>query len=160
MALAALVLAACANQTAYGPKSYNGGYFEHQIEDTRFLVRFTGNTLTPRDRVEAFLLYRAAEITIEQGFAGFEIIDRSTETVTSYYHLDHDLLDRRYGREYRTRPHFNSGINRLTPVTSYDASAEIILLNPPFEKDQRQIYNARQVLDNLRPVVQLSQEPD
>ena len=39
-------------------------------------MRFHGNSLTSRETVEAYLLYRAAELTIERGGDWFTILDR------------------------------------------------------------------------------------
>ena len=61
-AAAAGLLAACATQTPYQSASTERAYgFQEQwIEDNRVRITFRGNTLTDRETVETYLLYRAA----------------------------------------------------------------------------------------------------
>jgi hypothetical protein len=83
IAAAALALSACATSIPYQPdirgNRASGGYSETRIAPDRFEVVFRGNTLTRRDRVEGYLLYRAAELTVQNGFDSFRIVDRITE---------------------------------------------------------------------------------
>jgi len=76
-------LAACATATPYQPNirgtATTGGFSEHRIESDRWRVNFAGNSLTSRERVETYLLYRAAELTLEQGYDTFRTVDRDTE---------------------------------------------------------------------------------
>src|SRR4051812_49553815 len=62
-----------------------GGYAERQIEANRFRVTFVGNTMTSRETVETYLLYRAAELTQQQGFDWFVTADRETNRHTNTY---------------------------------------------------------------------------
>ncbi len=82
-------LAACETATPYQPLSahntQSGGYKETQLEAGRWRVTFEGNSLTSRDVVENDLLYRAAELTLAQGFDWFETADRSTDKHTDTY---------------------------------------------------------------------------
>lgn len=57
----------------------HGGYSEQQIAPDRYRVRFHGNSLTSRDRVEGYMLYRAADLTLQHGFDWFVVLDRNTE---------------------------------------------------------------------------------
>src|SRR5688572_16406254 len=85
-ALCALVLAACATPTPYQPnvqgQSTSGGYSDARIEENRFRVTFSGNSLTSRETVETYLLYRAAELTLSSGYDYFIIADRQTDRST------------------------------------------------------------------------------
>jgi hypothetical protein len=56
-----------------------GGYSEVRLAENRFQVTFEGNSLTSRERVESYMLYRAAELTLQQGFDWFVIEDREME---------------------------------------------------------------------------------
>jgi len=74
------VLGACATATPYQQAvDRSGGYAEQQIEQDRWTVSFAGNTLTDRQTVETYLLYRAAELTQQQGFDHFRVVDRNTD---------------------------------------------------------------------------------
>ena len=89
-AAAALALSACATATPYQPAvaargGEHYGFTNEQIEGDRWRVEFSGNSDTPRHTVERYLLYRAAQLTIEQGYDWFQTVDRHTERQTSYY---------------------------------------------------------------------------
>ena len=80
LALAVGALSACATETAYQPAGPNsdGGYSEQQIESNRVRISFSGNSLTDRETVENYLLFRAAELTLQQNKDYFIIADRAT----------------------------------------------------------------------------------
>lgn len=77
--LLASVLGACATATPYQPIHDNYGYSEQKLENNRYRVWFAGNSRTPRETVENYVLYRAAEITLDNGYDYFVMSDRSTE---------------------------------------------------------------------------------
>lgn len=64
---------------AHSAGGIHGGYSEQQLAPDRYLVRFHGNSLTSRDRVEGYMLYRAADLTVQHGFDWFKVLDRQTE---------------------------------------------------------------------------------
>ncbi|MGB0907344.1 MAG: CC0125/CC1285 family lipoprotein [Maricaulaceae bacterium] len=85
MSACAAVLAACATATPYQPASAPGafdGFSQTLIENDRARVSFGGNSLTDRETVENYLLYRAAEMTVERGFDHFTLTERDTEEKT------------------------------------------------------------------------------
>src|SRR3546814_10899027 len=55
------------------------------------MVSFSGNSLTSRETVERYLLFRAAELTVQQGFDHFILVDRNTDRKTRTY------VDRPFG---------------------------------------------------------------
>src|SRR4051812_36830302 len=75
-------LAACATPTPYQPnipgQATSGGFSEVRLEPERWRVTFAGNSLTSRETVEAYLLFRSAELTVQQGYDWFSIVDRAT----------------------------------------------------------------------------------
>jgi hypothetical protein len=82
LSVSAAVLAACATATPYQPASAPGafdGFSQTMIENDRARVSFGGNSLTDRETVENYLLYRAAEIAVERGFSHFTLQQRDTE---------------------------------------------------------------------------------
>jgi len=84
-AASAAILAACATSTPYQPASKPGGFdgfSQTLIENDRARVTFGGNSLTERETVENYLLYRAAEMTKEKGFDHFSLIKKETEEKT------------------------------------------------------------------------------
>lgn len=81
----AIVLTACATATPYQPASEPGafdGFSQQMIENDRARITFGGNSLTKRDTVENYMLYRAAETTLERGFDWFELQERDVEEKT------------------------------------------------------------------------------
>lgn len=80
-------LAACGTATPYQPvgaptsQGY-GGYSDVQIQPDRWRVTFSGNDLTSRETVETYLLYRAAELTVQSGYDWFTTTQRSTDATT------------------------------------------------------------------------------
>jgi hypothetical protein len=91
-----LLLAACATATPYQPlgapgNRTSGGFSEQQIEQNRFRVTFSGNEMTARQTVETYLLYRAAQLTAQQGYDWFVTADRETNRESNTY------VDRPFG---------------------------------------------------------------
>jgi len=85
LAASALTLVACASATPYQPASKPGafdGFSQQMIENDRARVTFGGNSLTNRETVENYLLYRAAEVAVERGFETFTLQERDTEAKT------------------------------------------------------------------------------
>lgn len=69
--LAILLLAGC--QTGYQPRGATGGYEEQKLDEDMYRVSFYGNGNTPRGAVLKYFLYRCAELTLERGYAYFEL---------------------------------------------------------------------------------------
>jgi hypothetical protein len=170
-------LASCATPTPYQPaapgRNLGYGYSDYRIDDTHWRVTFSGNSLTSRETVEKYLLYRAAELTLEQGFDWFDTTDRHTERNTSYYATDpyyHSPFWGAYGWGWRPywryyggpfgwrgwdpwfgSPFWADTVN-IQEVSRYDATAEIVLgRNPP--PAGHRVFNAREVVANLAPSI-------
>jgi hypothetical protein len=73
-------LAGCAKPALYQPmRGEDVGYGEQQLEKNRYRVWFAGNSATPRETVEDYVLYRCAELTLEHGYDYFVLSDRTAE---------------------------------------------------------------------------------
>jgi len=68
--LSALLTVHC---TSYQPASLSGGFSETRLSETSYRVFFRGNTYTSPERTEKFMLRRAAELALENGFRHFEM---------------------------------------------------------------------------------------
>jgi uncharacterized membrane protein YgcG len=79
----ALLLAACATSTPYQPAQKGLGYFDQKLESNRYRVSFTGSPRTSRETVENYVMYRAAELTLQNGYDYFVVADRQTQSVPS-----------------------------------------------------------------------------
>jgi hypothetical protein len=162
-AIAALggALAACETATPYQPLQANaaasGGYSDVKLEQDRWRVTFQGNDLTARDTVENYLLYRAAELTVSQGYDWFVTVDRATDKHTQTYVDDFAFRPywRYYGYGYGWRrwdpwfggPFWADDIDVRT-VEKYEASAEILMGHGPKPADKH-AFDAREVMKNL-----------
>ena len=73
-------MTACATATPYQPAvSDRYGFEEQRIESNRVRITFRGNSVTDRETVETYLLYRAAELTLQNGQDYFIVANRDTE---------------------------------------------------------------------------------
>ncbi len=178
-------LAACATATPYQPNlranAVTGGFSELRIEQDRWRVNFAGNSLTSRERVETYLLYRAAELTLEQGYDSFEIVDRDVDRDSRVYVDRVPGFGARYSYGYWSpyfRPHWRYrgvgfGWRSWNPwygdpfwgdridvrqVDRFEATAEIVMRRGGDANDPK-VFTAREVVENLRPTIQYPGEP-
>lgn len=160
-----------------GSRGIHGGYSEQRLAADRYIVRFHGNEFTSRDRVEGYLLYRAAQLTLENGFDSFVMVDRrvehDVETYVSpdpfyrpwygpnygYWHPDWQYYSPGYGWNYwhpgmgvfwRDAPNYHA-------VEAFEASAEILLRKGSSQTGDARSFNAREIVANLGPSIQLPQ---
>jgi hypothetical protein len=168
----ALGLSACETATPYQPLQHgtkvSGGFSDQKLDADHFRVMFKGNTDTPRATVESYLLYRAAEITIAQGYDWFETVDRHTDREKETW------VDPLYGPGYRWgyfRPYWNFygpgygwrgwgpwggpwGAYDIQTVQKFQAAADIALFHGPKPPGDARALDAREVLANLGPKIQ------
>lgn len=156
------LLAACSVPTPYQAANGGFGYKEQQLEENRYRVSFDGNSSTDRDDVQNFLLYRAAELTIESGLDYFTIVERNLDRSTRYYSqsIGNDFGFGRAGyrsrRGFRRRigPRFISGTSY--PINEYSSTADILLGEGEKPADDANAYDALDVLQRLQPFIRLS----
>lgn len=164
-ATAALALSACATATPYGPAGLDSryGYADQRIDQNRFRVSFSGNSVTSREQVEMSLLLRAAEITLETGNDWFTTVNRDTERDVRYYaHRDPFYYDRyspfwypswRYYRGGYWNPWYDPFGPRvdITAIDRYEATAEIVVGNGRKPSGDANAFDAREVVQNVGP---------
>jgi hypothetical protein len=149
-------LSGCETPTPYQPLATGaaqaGGYSEIKLEDNRWRVAFQGNSLTARGTVETYLLYRAAELTVNQGYDWFEIAQRHTDKHTETY--ADPIGPYGFGWRYRRRgfgwgdPFWGADVDVQT-IEQYEASAEIVVHHGQKPADDPGAFDARQVMSNL-----------
>lgn len=170
-------LAGCMTATPYQPATASSrlGFADEQIESNRFRVSFAGNSLTSRETVERYLLYRAAELTVQRGFDHFILVTRDTETKTDTYRTPGAY----YGpgpwgywspswRFYRgprwgwrsydpfwDDPFWRDRDWDYRTVRQYEAMAEIVTGRGPKPRDNVRAFDAREVLDRLGPQIRM-----
>jgi hypothetical protein len=99
LALLVGLLSGCV--TPYQPKSFSGGYSESQLGTNMFTVTFQGNSNTSYELAADFCLLRSAEITLENGFRYFVVVESKKDF--------RDLLLTRPTQSYTTWSAYASG---------------------------------------------------
>lgn len=169
--VAALLSACATGPTPYQPlgarTGFSGGFSDQQLERDRFRVSFAGNQFTSRERVENYLLFRAAELTLQRGYDGFTLIARDTERNTQT-RIDRPFSPgpwgywgpswRYYGRfgwrawdPWGYDPFWADTIDVRT-IQRYEAIAEIVMFRGP-KRDPRD-FDAREIMRNLGPTIE------
>lgn len=187
----AMLLSACATETTYRPATgqgfYRTGYSDTRIESNRFRVTFAGNSVTDRDVVERYLLFRAAQLTLENGYDYFVMADRDTDRQARVYSTPGfggygggwgpgfgayggGLWGPRwgfYGRGFGYRawdPFWGGpwggwgGGSDIRTVDRYEASAEIVMFKGTPERGNVRAFNARSVVDTVGPTVRVPED--
>lgn len=149
------LLAGCETGPVYKPKGPGErvGYTDQQLAANRYRITFAGNTATPRDQVENYLLRRAAEVTLQSGFTHFVFDTRDTEAKT-YYRTDFDPWAGWGSPWRRGRAWYwsNWPMESTTfPVTRYEAYAEIVMLTAAQAAKDPMALSATDVLSHLAP---------
>jgi len=174
-AAGALILGACETATPYQPLGArgthaSGGFSDVRIAPNRYRVTFSGNSMTSRERVETYLLYRAAELTVERGYDSFTIVDRATDrnVETRVYRDPFGPGPYRYWRPYWRYRGAGFGWHRWDPwfgdpwwgdqidvstIQRFEASAEVLMSRGNASGDKS--FNAREVIANLGPRIEL-----
>lgn len=176
-AFAVLGLSACAvTPTPYQPinlpgANASGGFSELRLEQNRFRVNFSGNTYTERQTVENYLLLRAAELTVSQGYDWFTAVERDTERSTRYrdtgfggsrfggfggFGYGGFYPSYRYYGRYGWSPFYDPFLwDRdvdIREINRYQATTEIVMGRGPQPANDPRVFNAREVVANLAPI--------
>lgn len=153
VAVLASILAACAvSPTPYQAVGDEGGYADQQLESDRYRVKFEGNDATSRETVEDFALYRAAELTLQTGNDYFKVVSKEVEPVI--------------GSVRGVSPGFGIGVGGGNvgfglstafgggrPDYSYVTFLDIIVYEGEKPADDREAYNALDVVERLKPAI-------
>lgn len=161
--LVAAALAACQG-TPYRPLAQGAGYTERPLDPDTWEIRFTAAAVTPRRRLHDYLLYRAAEVALEQGAERFLVLDEDL----GYGPLegidptgDLERSPREIEHPYRWRPSGfdeapGEGTVQYRPDKRHTARLRIRLLAPGEtvpEPDRPNLYHARDLIRALGPRV-------
>ena len=179
LATSTLLVAGCATPTPYRPATGSGfsrtGFSEQQVAPDRFLVTFAGNSVTDRDTVERYLLFRAAELTLQRGYDYFVTVQRDTDRQQRIYSTP-GFNRFGYGRFWfgggywgpswrYFRPGFGWGFYDpffgdpflggadIRSVDRYEATGEIVMRRGPIPQGELRAFDARAVVDTIGPSV-------
>jgi hypothetical protein len=139
------LLAACA--TSYQPEGLTGGYHEEELEPGIWRVHYAGNGYTNYETVQTYFLYRCAELSLEKGYDGFEILSNIR------------LVEPRPVGRRPVRLAANGSTTIFVPSYSGGGfkpglEADIRLLKQPFTPAPPKIFNAAALKNVLEPLVQ------
>ena len=162
LALAAALLAGCMGPSPYAPRleGQQTGYTDLALTQNRYRVTFAGNSATPRETVESYLLLRAAEVTRAAGYTSFVFDTRNTKANHSYQTIPYGPPDPFWGRRgfgyggYGGWGGWGFAYDPMVDVvvrTNYDAYAEIVLLTPDQAAKEPRALNANEVIARIGP---------
>ncbi len=152
IAASALVLTSCASLAPYGPQmtARGQGYSELQIEQDRFRVTYSG--VGAPGPVADRALYRAAQLTLEQGYDWFEVTQRwvdgrpdSAGGVQPSVSIG--AGSSRYGGWSSSGVGVGLGLN-LSGPSATSTTLEIVMGRGAMS-DRREAYNARSVIESI-----------
>lgn len=175
----ALVATGCANSsTPYQPISasnkVSGGYSDARLSDGVYRVTFAGNSFTSREDVEGSLLYRAAELSVQQNYDWFAVQDREVERRVEHEIRRDPIYNPSFGADFGYwRPDWRyfrpqSGWQTWSPyygdpfwsldvdvqtIERFEVTAEITMGHGTMPSTKLHAFDARKVLARLGPVV-------
>ncbi len=158
-ALVAFAVAACATPpTPYQPVNKRGfGFDSVKLEDGKYRVSFQGNTRTDLATVENYILLRAAELAIADGFGHFVILDENETGLSTFRSNGTTFGNGGFGRFGGFRGGFGGGFATTSSTTRERTSYEVDVIVQAFEgeKDPQDLdaFNAVALIANLAPIV-------
>jgi hypothetical protein len=169
LAISLLSLAACSTTGLYQARTGESGYAETQLGTEHWRVEFVGDDFTARETVETYLLYRAAELTNQNGHQWFAM---AAPAVSEDVEIIVEAERPQAYRDLYWRPHwrrrsrfFWSDIDPVGPMphemrrreeasvsarVHYSASAEIFMGDGPLPTGA---FNAEQTVARLQPSI-------
>src|SRR5215831_412698 len=132
----------CGCATPYQHEGFKGGYSDLLLDSDTFQVSFKGNGYTSSDKVETYLLYRCAELTVQKGFNNFLIVDTKGETKQSFYTTS--------STTFSGNTAYTSGSS--IPINKHRATV-IIKVFKGSKPNIPGAYTAKELMDNLRAQV-------
>jgi hypothetical protein len=169
--VALALVAGCTTATPYQPlgaTNVQGGFVDQQLDQTHYRVSFFGNSLTSRQQVENYLLFRAAELTAQRGFSCFTVVNHGTDKRTTVqvdpygpygggFYPGWSPFWRLHGPYgwYSYDPFYGGpflpGRYDVDTIDRYQAMADIAVGNNCAAGPAT--FNAQQVMANLRPYI-------
>lgn len=147
----------CATATPYQAQSGKDeyGYQDLKIDDNKYRIVFRGNSVTSRETVETYLLYRAAELTLENKFDYFVVREQQVDVKSDYF-ANGPMYGMYGGMGRRRYPYYAMGYSWSGPSTvssqdRYRAIAYIAMFKGKVPDGKEDAYNAHEVLKNLEP---------
>lgn len=148
----ALATSACATLTPYQPLAGGYGYSEQKLEAGRYRVAFAGSEATPKQTVENYLLYRAAELTLLNGGDYFVMNHSALEAIGSNGpSVGIGLGGFRFGGSGGLG--IGIGTSTSNDRAAYRADAEIQIRSGTKPQNAGDAYDARELKTHLEPLI-------
>ena len=150
--ICALWLGACATVAPYQPLRSGVGYSEQRLEPARYRIAFAGNSATPRETVQNYVLYRAAEVTLANGYDGFTLVTQDTQVEARGSASSFSFGFGGIG--IGSRSGLGIGVGSGTGGNpEYRGSADIVMFRGSKRSDDLHAYDAREVKANLESLL-------
>jgi hypothetical protein len=153
--LVAILLTGCAGPTSYHPSTQGGGYRDHQLAADRYQIFYTANSLTRRSTTKQYLLYRAAEITLEANKENFVVLDQNGRRFSLPDYATGSEFYRHHDFEHHHLWFADQGVEEqisttnLKPLARYTGDITIVLYSGDQPPEEGKVYNAREVIEVL-----------
>jgi len=154
LAIVLVSLAACA--TPYGKYGALGGYTDSRIDENTFTISVDTNGFTSQQTTSMHAMYRAAELTVENGFDFFVIANTANDSKSMAMTMPTSSTSTttvsRYGSGAMARTTTNYGPVTTMPV-AFPNSTLVIKSFKGTKPDQGDAYDAREVMTYLGPQI-------
>ncbi len=140
-----LLLSGCA--TSYHREAFFGdGYSETKLSADRWLVTFAASSFTPRERIDTYLLFRCAELTVENNSHYFALLSAASgdshPRPTTPTLIDHPAWSSNALEAPR---------ESFLPDRRHAARTIIQIFRGPKPRGYQRVYEAREVIRQLAP---------
>jgi len=120
-----VLVAGCA--TPYQKMGFGGGYDDFRVTENEFEITFRGNGHTAQEQVSRYVLRRASEVTLQNGYTHFEPMAEQDRTRVGYYHASHGTAYAPRG----TRTVYGSSSGYSKPIVKPAKAVRIRCYKPP-----------------------------
>lgn len=156
--LVVFTLLGCANNSSYQAASGNGyGYSETELGENRYRIDYKARG-SRASEAKNYALLRAAELTLENNYDWFVVVDREThiektrDSVTTSVHTDHTVTRScgLLGCTTHTHPTTGYGMGMSSGPGKDEAVASLeIRMGKGVKPDRDDVYDAQEVKDRL-----------
>lgn len=143
-ATAIFLLAGCS--TAYGPMGFTGGVQAVQITSDTYQIEARGNANTSPAAIQQFVLLKAAETALENGYEGFDLIGAQNASTSGS--IVHPGMSQAYSNGAGGYYGFGapSYVNHVTKPA-------VIVAVRMIRNANSASFNAKEIANNLGPVL-------
>jgi hypothetical protein len=168
---AILLLAGCAAESPYKPAARPDavGYSDTKLANDHYRIVFKGTSATSADKTRDYALYRAAQLTLENGGDWFQVANKNTEESKRVVDSGPDFVSPPQTVVYQrcglvtcqsvvsTTPGYVVDDGITTTTSQYTSQLDIVIGKYP-KPDSTQAYDARELVANLKSTVAPQQQ--